>query len=96
MEHEADHRQSDHRFRDLLQRLVILGQPPPSPKPAERSFDHPSPRLHDEAGPACGTADDDQRQAEQKAGEQSGKPVVDAVGKRGPESTSNRRGTARR
>ena len=33
MEHEADHSQGDHRFRDLLQRLVILGQPPPSPAP---------------------------------------------------------------
>jgi len=53
-------------------------------------FDHPSPWLHDKAGTACGPADDDQRQAEQKAGEQSGKPVVDAVGKHGPEPVVKR------
>jgi hypothetical protein len=46
--------------------------------------------MHDEAGTACGTADDDQRQAEQKAGEQSGEPAVDAVGKHGPEPVVKR------
>ena len=74
MEHEADHRQGDHRFRDLLQRLVILGQPPPSPKPAERS----SPPIAAAARRSrycLRHADDDQRQAEQTTGEQSGEPA---------------------
>ena len=90
MEHEADHSQGDHRFRDLRQRLVILGRPPPSPKPAERSFDHPSPRLHDEAGTARGTADDDEGQAEQEAGEHRREAVVDAVREHGPEPVAER------
>ena len=65
--------------------LVVLGQPPPSAEPAERSLDHPAARLHDEAGGACDAADDDQRQAGQEAGEQGGKAVVDAVREHGPE-----------
>ena len=80
MEHEADHRQRDHRLGDLRQFLVIPGQAPPSPKPAECSLNHPSTREQDEAGRRRDPADDDQCQPEQKAGEQDGNAVVDAVG----------------
>ncbi len=59
--------------------------PPPSSEPAERPFDHPSPRLHDEAGASCEPADDDQRQAEQEAGQHRREAVVDAVREHGPE-----------
>src|SRR4051812_20847618 len=80
MEHEADHRQGDHGFGDLGQLFIVFGQAPPAAEPTERSLDHPSPRLHDEAAAARDAADDDQRQAEQEAGEQGRKAVVDAVG----------------
>src|SRR4051794_12789458 len=46
---------------------------------------NPPLRQQDEALGACNTADDNQRQAEQKAGEQDGEAVVDAVGEHGPE-----------
>jgi hypothetical protein len=64
------------------QLLVVLGQAPPSVancEPADRPLHHPAARLHDEAGAASDVADDDQRQAEQEAGEQGGEAVVDAV-----------------
>ncbi len=72
VEQEADHRHGDHRLGDLGQRLVILGQATPSSEPSECSLNHPAARLHDEAGAARGAADDDQRQAEQEAGQQDG------------------------
>ena len=74
VEHQADRGQGDHCLGDLGQRLVILRQSPPSAEPAERPFDHPAARLHDEACAACWAADDDQRQAEHEAGEQGGEP----------------------
>jgi hypothetical protein len=49
-------------------------------EPAERSLDDPSAGDHDEAGRPGNAADDNQRQAEEEAGEQDGHPVVDAVG----------------
>ena len=67
VEHQADRGQGDHRLGDLGQRLVVLGQPPPPTEPAERSFDHPAARLHDEAGVAREAANDDQNQPRQKA-----------------------------
>ena len=69
MEHEADHGESDHGFGHLGQMLVILGQTPPATEPAECSFNDPSARQHDKALGAWDTADNDQRDAEQEAGE---------------------------
>jgi hypothetical protein len=85
MEHEADHGQGDHGLGNPGQFLVALGQAPPPAEPTECSLNHPAARLHGEAGAAAGVADDDQRQAEQGAGQQGGDAVVDAVGERGPE-----------
>ena len=79
VEHESDAGQDDHGLEDLRQFLVVLGQVPVAAKPAERSFNHPSPRQHNEAGPGD-PAHDDQRQAKQKAGEPDRQTVVDAVG----------------
>ncbi len=58
----------------------VFGQPTPSAEPAERSFNDPSTGDHDEVCHPGNTADDDQRQAEQEAGEQDRQAVVDAVG----------------
>jgi hypothetical protein len=69
----------DYGFRDFWQLLIVFGQAPPSSEPAECSFNDPSAGDH---GKACGpgdAADDDQRQAEQKAGEQDWQPVVDLM-----------------
>lgn len=85
VEHQADHGESDHGLGDLGQLLVILGQPAPSTKPTERSFNDPPARHDDEAGGARDPADDDQRQAEQEAGDQDRQPVVDAIGENGSE-----------
>ena len=85
VEHEADRGQGDHCLGDLGQRLVVLGQPAPSAEPAERSFDDPAARLDDKAGGTCGAANDDQHQTRQIAGEQSSKPIVNAVSEHGPE-----------
>ncbi len=84
MEHEADHGQGDHRFGDLGQFLVVLGQPAVPAEPAKRPLDHPAPRQHDEAGPGD-AAHDDQRQPEHEAGEHDRQAVVDAVGENSPE-----------
>ena len=80
VEHQADHGEGDHGFGDLGQFLVILGQTTASAEPAERSFHDPSLGQHDEAGGPGDAADEDQRQAEQEAGDQDGDTVVDAVG----------------
>ena len=80
LQHHADGCEGDHGFGDFWQFLIVFGQAPPSPEPAECSFNDPSAGDHDEAGGAGDPADDDQRQAEQEAGEQDGQPVVDAVG----------------
>ena len=85
VEHEADHGEGDHRLGDLGPLLVILRQAPPSPEPTDGSFDHPPAWQQDEALSARDAADDNQRQAEQKAGEQDGEAVVDAVGEHGSE-----------
>ena len=69
MEHEADHGKGDHGFGHLGQVLVILGQAPPATKPAECPLDDPPARQHDEAFDAWDAADNDQRDAEQEAGE---------------------------
>jgi hypothetical protein len=79
MNHEADHGQGDHRLRNLGQLLIILGQPPPSPEPTERSLDNPSTRQDDEARYARNAADNDQRQAEQEAGNQDRKAIITTV-----------------
>lgn len=85
VEHQADHGEGDHGFGDLRQFPVVLGQTSPSTEPAERSFNNPSVRDHDEAGRPGNAADDDQRQAEEEAGEQDSDPVVDVVGEHGLE-----------
>ena len=69
MDHEADHGKGDHGFGHLGQVLVILGETPPTTEPAECAFDHPPARQHDKALGAWDAADDDQRDAEQEAGE---------------------------
>lgn len=79
VQHEADGRQGDHCLGDFGEFLVILGQAPPAAEPAERSFDDPSPGQDDEADPGD-AANDDQGQAEQKAGEQGCQAVVNAIG----------------
>lgn len=89
MEHQADHGEGDHRFGDLGEFLVIPGQAAPAAEPTERSLDHPSAREDNEAGPGD-AAHDDQRQAEQEAGEQDWQAVVDAVGKHRPEPAVQR------
>src|SRR3954454_23501843 len=80
MEHQADHGEGAHRFGALGQFLVVLGQAAPAAEPAERSFNDPSLRQHDEAGGPGDAPDEDQRQAEQETGDQDGAAVVDAVG----------------
>ncbi len=90
MEHEADHRQGDHGFGDLGELLVVPGQAPPPSEPAERPLDHPSPRLHDKAGGACGGADNDQREAKQEAGQHGCEAVVDAVREHNPQPALER------
>ena len=80
VEHQTDHGEGDHRFGDLRQLLVVLGQAAPSAEPAERSFNDPSAGEHDEAGGPGDTADNDQRQAKEEASDQDGDPVIDAVG----------------
>src|SRR3712207_4059715 len=42
VEHQADRGQGDHGFRNLGQRLAVLGQAPPPAEPAERPLDHPT------------------------------------------------------
>jgi hypothetical protein len=79
LEHETDHRDSDHRLGNLGQLLVVLGEAAPSSEPSEGSFNDPAAWQDDEAGPGD-AAHDDERQAEQEAGEQDRDPVVDAVG----------------
>ena len=79
VQHEADGRQGDHCLGDFGEFLVILGQTSVPSKPAQCSFDDPSPGQDDEADPGD-AANDDQGQAEQKAGEQSWQAVVNAVG----------------
>ena len=69
MGHQADHGKGDHGFGHLGQVLVIFGQTPPTAKPAECAFDHPPPWQHDKTLRAWNAADDDQRDAEQEAGE---------------------------
>ena len=85
VEHKTDHGEGDHCLCDLGPLLVVLRQAPPSAEPTDGSFDHPPAWQQDEALGACDAADDDQRQAEQKAGEKDGEAVVDAVGEHGPE-----------
>ena len=82
MQHEADGRQGDHCLGDFEEFLVILGQTSVPSKPAERSFDDPSPGRDDEADPGD-AANDDQGQAEPNAGKQDRQAVVDAVGAHG-------------
>jgi hypothetical protein len=77
--HEADHGQGDHRLRNLGQLLIILGQPPPSPEPTERSLNNPSTRQDDEASYARNAADNDQRQAKQEAGNQDRKAIITTI-----------------
>ncbi len=89
VQHEADGGQGDHRFGDLREFLVVLGQPPVSAKPTERSFDHPPPGQDDETG-SGDAADEDQRQAEQEAGEENREAIVDAVGEHRFEPTVQR------
>src|SRR4051794_26309564 len=67
-------------LRDLGQLLVLLGEAAPAAEPAQRPLRHPAAREEDEAGAAGEPAHDDQRQAEQEAGEQDRQPVVGAVG----------------
>ena len=69
MEHEADHGEGDHGLRHFGQVLVVLGQTPPPAEPAECSFNDPPAGQHDEAFRARDAADNDQRDAEQEAGE---------------------------
>jgi len=84
MDHEADHGEGDHGLGDFGQVLIIFGQTPPPAEPTKCPFHHPSAWQHDKAFRAWNTADDDQRDAEQEAGEQRGHAVVDAVGEHGP------------
>lgn len=79
VQHEADGGQGDRGFGDLGQFFVVFGQPPVSAKPAERSFNDSAPRENDETGPGD-SAHDDQRQAEQEAGERDREPVINAIG----------------
>ena len=79
VDHEADHGQGDHRLRNLGQLLIILGQPPPSPEPTERSLNNPSTWQDDEASYARNAADNNQRQAKQEAGKQDSKAVIATV-----------------
>ena len=60
--------------------LVLPGEAAPAAGPAQRPLRHPAPGEEDEAGAAGEPAHDDQRQAEQEAGQQGGEPVVGAVG----------------
>jgi len=53
---------------------------PPATKPTEGLFHHPPAWEHDKAFCAWNAVDDDQRDAEQEAGEQSSDTIVDAVG----------------
>ena len=57
-----------------------IGWSAPAAEPTESPLHHPPPWQQDEAGGAGDAPDDDQRQAEQEAGEQDGDAVVDAVG----------------
>ena len=79
MHHEADSCQGDHGLGNLREFLIVFGEPPIAPEPSERSLDYPAPRQDDEAGPSD-PAHNDQRQAEQEAGEQHRQAIVDAVG----------------
>jgi hypothetical protein len=86
----ADGGEGDHGLGDLRQFLVVLCQAPPSTKPTECSFDHPPARHDDEARGAGDPAHDDERPAEQEAGEQDRQAVVDAVGEHGLEPAVQR------
>ena len=90
VEHEADHGDRDHRLGHLGQLLVVLGEAAPSSEPAERPLDHPPARENGEAGGARDAPHDDQRQAEEEAGEQDGHTIVDAVGEHGPKPAIQR------
>jgi hypothetical protein len=79
VEHQADHGEGDHRFGDLRQLFVILGEAPPSSEPAKGSFDHPPARQGNKAGGPRDPSHNDQGQAEQETGQEDGGAVVDAV-----------------
>src|SRR3954469_16858672 len=79
VEHQADHGQGDHRFGDLWQLFVILGEAPPSSEPAKCSFDHPPARQGNKAGGPCDRSHNDQGQAEQETGQEDSGAVVDTV-----------------
>jgi hypothetical protein len=77
--HKADHGQGGHRLRNFGQLLIVLGQPPPSSEPTERSLNNPSTRQDHEASYARNAADNDQRQAKQEAGNQDRKAIITTV-----------------
>ena len=76
VQHEPDHGELDHGLRDFGQFLVVLGKAPPASEPAEGSLGHPAAWDDGEALGPSETSDDDQRQAEEEAGEQGREPVV--------------------
>jgi len=79
VQHDPDGGEGGHGFGDVGAFLVILGQASPPSEPPEGSFDHPAARDEDEA--AAGDApDNDQRQSEQKTGEDHRHPIIAAVG----------------
>src|SRR5215213_10984161 len=85
-----DHSQVGHRLRNLGQLLIIFGQPPPSPEPAERSLDNPSTWQDDEASYARNAADNNQRQAKQEAGNQDRKAIITTVSEYHPQPAVER------
>ena len=68
--HEADHGGGEHDLGHLGQMLIVLGQTAPPSESAECPLHDPAAREHDEAFRAWDAADNDQREAEQEAGEQ--------------------------
>jgi len=83
VEHEADHGEGDHGLGHLGQVLVVPGQAAPAAEPAECPLDDPAAGQHGEALCSRWTADDDQHEAEQEAGEQGCHAVVGAICKHG-------------
>lgn len=82
VQHDPDVGECDHGFGDVGAFLIVFGQTAPPSEPPEGSFDQPAAGNEDEAATGD-TPDDDQRQPEQKAGEDHRHPIVDAVGEDG-------------
>src|SRR5271167_2358451 len=80
VEHEADHRDVNHRFVGLGQALVVTDQAPPAQQPGERSLHNPAPGKDREADLLGGFLDDFHDDSPRTLGELDERSLVAAVG----------------